>query len=733
MIACNLFYERVDNMAITNVTKDMAIISTLSQLPNSTDGLSYQQLQAKFDEGGIALKTYINDTLIPALESVVDGSSGADQIGATSITDLTGNTVQALLESLKTYVNTIDTANKNGDHLGTWQGFTPSASEPGIQSVVDGHTTQLAEITYLVSSFKEPTDIDDTLSINRALAHVNSLGGGKVRIPFKLTPYIISDELLIYGNTTLEVDAASVIKLADGANKIMMGNANKTTQSNLTITDKNIKIIGGIWDGNVDNQTLKWYGDPNVTSLIVGFFFSGVENLVFKPNKIINTVTYASLFCNIDRLLIDGIYTDVGDIANPNNGDAIHIMGPSKNITIRDSVLRSEDHVIALNANDTQHGPYTTLGDIEKVHIQNITINNYDGGQGINLLSGTYAVKDVTIKDIKGKASYLIALVTFDMGPGNYDNIILDGANVEKTGTTQYPYIRMWGKSGNVTFKNINIPKSSLMTNINRIRIETTIGTPVTEIDNLYFENITVGGIDISGASFYSLLTAEAGVTINNFTFKGLRNKDNVTAFIPLDISTGTIKNLLVEDIVADNAKYGLMNINNASIDNIHLEKINLGTKSINQIYYTNGGAPNIKKLVIRDSGNMFIRTEGFFDEISRSYPQILPSLPDASKDTGYYRVGDVINSKDPATLGYAGWICTAPGSRYNIAWAASTAYNVDDVVRIAGFLIKCVVAGTSGATSPTVVEGDFTDGTVTWRYMFNGIAVFKTFGAVTP
>lgn len=93
-------------MAITPVSKDMSIISTLSQLPNSTDGLSYQQLQAKFDEGGVALKTYINDTLIPALESITDGSSGADQIGATSITDLTGNTVQALLESLKDLVDT---------------------------------------------------------------------------------------------------------------------------------------------------------------------------------------------------------------------------------------------------------------------------------------------------------------------------------------------------------------------------------------------------------------------------------------------------------------------------------------------------------------------------------------------------------------------------------------------------------------------------------------------------
>ena len=593
---------------------------------------------------------------------------------------------------------------------------------------------QLAQIAILPEA--QLSDIDDTASINRALSYIGSIGGGKVRIPYKTTPYIISDELLIHGNTTLEIDEGTVIKLADGANKIMLLNANKTTQSNLTIIDKNIKIIGGIWDGNKVGQTKKWYGAQNTTPLIVGFFFSGVENLEFKPSKIINTETYACLFCNVERLLIDNIETDVGDVNNPNNGDAIHIMGPSKNITITNSTIRSEDHAIALNANDVQHGPYTTLGDIEKVHIENIRLNNYDGGQGLNLLSGTYAVKDVMIKNITGKAAYLMALVTFNMGPGNYQNITLDGANVEKTGvkdTSQFPYLRFWGKMGTIALRNINIPKSSAMRHTNRIAIETTAGTPVTEIDQLKIENLTLGGIDITTQSYYSLVTLGTGVIIHDFIFKGLRNKGNVTPFIPLDLATGTIKNMLISDITADNTLYGLAYLNNIVADTIQVEKVRLGTKSINKIHYRNAGAPNIKKLVIRDCGNMFVRLEPYYDEIIRHYPQTLTSLPDASKDIGYYRVGDVINSKDPLALGFVGWVCTAPGSRYNIAWAANTSYAVDDVVRIGNFLVKCVKAGISGATTPTVVEDDFTDGTVTWRYMFNGIATFRTFGAITP
>lgn len=207
-------------MAITQLTNDLNIHQSLADLPNSADGLSAAQLKVKYDEAVNLIKTYLNTTLIAELESVVDGSSGADKIaataitnltgatvqtlleslrdnlkavtdgvsgadfvgmtaitetgasatvqsvvealitrlkattdsvsgadliGATTITDLTGNTVQALLESLKTYVNTIDTANKNGDHLGTWQGYTPSQVDQTLRDEVESNTTQLAQ------------------------------------------------------------------------------------------------------------------------------------------------------------------------------------------------------------------------------------------------------------------------------------------------------------------------------------------------------------------------------------------------------------------------------------------------------------------------------------------------------------------------------------------------------------------------------------------------------------
>ena len=57
-------------MAFTQFTKDMEIIGKLSDTPNVDDGLTAAQLKEKFDEGGKAVKDYINNGLIPELDAV---------------------------------------------------------------------------------------------------------------------------------------------------------------------------------------------------------------------------------------------------------------------------------------------------------------------------------------------------------------------------------------------------------------------------------------------------------------------------------------------------------------------------------------------------------------------------------------------------------------------------------------------------------------------------------------
>lgn len=77
-------------------------VQDLADKPNST--MTASEVKAQFDAAPDEVRQYLN-LLIDDLQSVVDGDSGADNIGATAITGLTGTTVQSLLEALKTLVD----------------------------------------------------------------------------------------------------------------------------------------------------------------------------------------------------------------------------------------------------------------------------------------------------------------------------------------------------------------------------------------------------------------------------------------------------------------------------------------------------------------------------------------------------------------------------------------------------------------------------------------------------
>lgn len=57
-------------MSIQKFEKNMNIVAALDDEPNDVGGLTSAELKAKFDEGGNSIQTYINNVLIPALESL---------------------------------------------------------------------------------------------------------------------------------------------------------------------------------------------------------------------------------------------------------------------------------------------------------------------------------------------------------------------------------------------------------------------------------------------------------------------------------------------------------------------------------------------------------------------------------------------------------------------------------------------------------------------------------------
>jgi hypothetical protein len=80
-------------------TKD---VSDLSDRP----ALNPTELKAQFDAAPDEVRQYLNK-LIDALKKTTAGDSGAKNIGATTISGLTGTDVQSLLESLKAYTENL--------------------------------------------------------------------------------------------------------------------------------------------------------------------------------------------------------------------------------------------------------------------------------------------------------------------------------------------------------------------------------------------------------------------------------------------------------------------------------------------------------------------------------------------------------------------------------------------------------------------------------------------------
>lgn len=80
-------------MSIPTLDADLSIIQKLDDYPNDIGGLSAAQLKAKFDEGVLALQTYINTVLIPALI--------ASNVSFTPTAAVNAETVQAAIENVQ--------------------------------------------------------------------------------------------------------------------------------------------------------------------------------------------------------------------------------------------------------------------------------------------------------------------------------------------------------------------------------------------------------------------------------------------------------------------------------------------------------------------------------------------------------------------------------------------------------------------------------------------------------
>lgn len=96
-------------MDFTPLEKNMDIISALDDEPNDVGGLTATELKAKFDEGGNAIKDYLNNTVIPEVKVALGDKAGKDELQGLVLGQIPDGTIteDKLSEELKEQIDSM--------------------------------------------------------------------------------------------------------------------------------------------------------------------------------------------------------------------------------------------------------------------------------------------------------------------------------------------------------------------------------------------------------------------------------------------------------------------------------------------------------------------------------------------------------------------------------------------------------------------------------------------------
>lgn len=217
-------------MAFEKFNKDMKIISALDDEPNDVGGLTAAALKAKFDEGGEAIKRYINDTLIPAV--VADGETEAHRAEAEAARVAAEQTRQSNEETRQANETSRISA-ENARNV--WENYDASKAYAVGNKVAHGGSSYLcikpctgiappsAEYWLLIAQKGNKGDKGDKGDKGEPGG-----GGGQPAVEIDISDSITMDETCLWTTLlNLSYDSAAAMKIKQAA---LAGNAKVTVK-----------------------------------------------------------------------------------------------------------------------------------------------------------------------------------------------------------------------------------------------------------------------------------------------------------------------------------------------------------------------------------------------------------------------------------------------------------------------------------------------------------------------
>lgn len=395
--------------------------------------------------------------------------------------------------------------------------------------------------------------------------------------------------LKIHSNTTINALEGCGAILRNGANAPVLSNKNPKTG---TITDKNISINGGVWNGNGANQI----HSSESTGWIVGMRFMGVENLRISNLEILAARTFAMQLANWKRVDIRNVscFTYIQGA----NSDGLHINGPGQYMYISNLKGNVSDDLLALLANDitsqsaptnatSAYGPFAGPGDIFDVIVDGVTSlrsynDEWESRNCIRLLTSTNRLDRVIIKNVIGNTRAVGLIIdnyseepnlTFPNGVGNFGDITLENLNFELLNSgAMYKdcYVFLNAKIENLKLKDIvrknytnPYPyfKIASLANIDNLIIEgfnhwgTGMNVPIMDMQGGTINNLQLSDVNIQLTTLRDmpLLKLNSSATVNRVNMRGINCK-NINNIVD---SSGTLPYLSASNVVHTNATSG--------------------------------------------------------------------------------------------------------------------------------------------------------------------------------
>ena len=388
-----------------------------------------------------------------------------------------------------------------------------------------------------------------------AIQEMLDSGAACVYLPMPQKNYTITAPIRINSNQELKLDRYAKVCLAPGSDCVML------TNSTPDKWNENISVNGGIWDMNhkeqspnplhfstVPNDGLKLgeymnkIGYDRVTRQTLNaytgmcFVFNSVRRLNFANLTILNPVTFGADFSYVEDFTIENIYFDYYD-GSPKlwNMDGVHIEGFCKNGVIRNLHGACHDDMVAITADDFLHGP------IENILVDGLYSQNCHSA--VRLLSYKSRVRNIHITNVFG-TYYACGIVMSKYHESDdksyFENITIDHIHASFCkGTVDVP-----GNRRPLIYiaDNMDI-KSLYLSHI--FRDETHISLPTVGI----MENTKIGILIAECVQQTNTVGKDAPFVENNGSIDNLvLNKIDVGTD-SLIVNEGTIKNIVCENI----------------------------------------------------------------------------------------------------------------------------------------------------------------------------------------